>query len=77
LSFSIKRKSMHYIMPSFRVPLHMAEDDEFASKAKETILLALTRYLAAHAPTSREMPHTAQIVRRLHRGEKLFEEYEK
>jgi hypothetical protein len=51
-----------------------AEDDEFASKAKETMLLALTRYLAAHAPTSREMPHTAQIAWRLYRGEKLFED---
>ncbi|RKN84227.1 Rieske (2Fe-2S) protein [Paenibacillus ginsengarvi] len=46
----------------------------FAEKARETLLLAVTRYLAAHAPTSRETPHTAKIAWRLHRGEKLFED---
>jgi len=43
-------------------------------RAKETILLALTRYLAAHAPTARELPNTAKIAWRLQRGERLFEE---
>lgn len=47
--------------------------DAFAEYAKETILLACTRYLAAHAPTAREVPHTARIAWRLHRGERLFE----
>lgn len=37
------------------------------------MLLALVRYLAAHAPTAREIPHTATIAWRLQRGEKLFE----
>ncbi|MBA2939588.1 Rieske 2Fe-2S domain-containing protein [Paenibacillus sp. CGMCC 1.16610] len=46
----------------------------FADKAKETMLLACTRYLAAHAPTARELPHTAKIAWRLHKGERLFEE---
>ncbi|MDU0204711.1 Rieske (2Fe-2S) protein [Paenibacillus sp. MAH-36] len=46
----------------------------FAEKAKETMLLACTRYLAAHAPTARELPHTAKIAWRLHKGERLFEE---
>lgn len=50
------------------------EQSEFAVRAKETALLAVTRYLAAHAPTSRELPHTATIAMRLYRGEKLFEE---
>ncbi|MFS0728254.1 Rieske (2Fe-2S) protein [Paenibacillus sp. 1P07SE] len=45
-----------------------------AEKARETLILAVTRYLAAHAPTSRETPHTAKIAWRLHRGEKLFED---
>lgn len=49
-------------------------DDAFALRAQETMLLACTRYLAAHAPTARELPHTAQIAWRLHRGERLFEE---
>jgi nitrite reductase/ring-hydroxylating ferredoxin subunit len=48
--------------------------DSFAERARETMLLAVTRYLAAHAPTAREQSHTARIASRLHRGEKLFEE---
>ncbi|AZN42718.1 Rieske (2Fe-2S) protein [Paenibacillus albus] len=51
-----------------------ARQDAFALRAQETMLLACTRYLAAHAPTARELPHTAQIAWRLHRGERLFEE---
>lgn len=48
--------------------------DAFAERAKETMLFACTRYLAAHAPTARELPHTATIAWRLHRGERLFED---
>ncbi len=48
--------------------------DAFAVRARETLLFAVARYLAAHAPTAREVPHTARIAWRLHRGEKLFEE---
>ncbi|MFH5183500.1 Rieske (2Fe-2S) protein [Paenibacillus sp. TAB 01] len=47
---------------------------DFAKRAQETMLLACTRYLAAHAPTARELPHTAKIAWRLHKGERLFEE---
>jgi nitrite reductase/ring-hydroxylating ferredoxin subunit len=50
------------------------EESPFSKYAQETLILATTRYLAAHAPTSREMPHTARIAMRLHRGEKLFDE---
>ncbi|GAA0354245.1 Rieske (2Fe-2S) protein [Bacillus horti] len=50
------------------------EEESFAEYAQETMILALTRYLAAHSPTSREIPHTARIAMRLHRGEKLFED---
>ncbi|MCU6707345.1 Rieske (2Fe-2S) protein [Paenibacillus sp. J5C_2022] len=48
--------------------------DAFAKQAKETCLLACTRYLAAHAPSARELPHTTKIAWRLFRGERLFEE---
>lgn len=48
--------------------------DAFATRAGETILLAATRYLAAHAPTPREQQQIARIATRLHRGERLFEE---
>ncbi|MFB9327788.1 Rieske (2Fe-2S) protein [Paenibacillus aurantiacus] len=46
---------------------------DFASRAGEVMLIACARYLAAHAPTARELPRTAHIAWRLHRGEKLFE----
>ena len=38
------------------------------------VLIAATRYLAAHSPTVRAEGQTYHIARRLHRGEKLFEE---
>ncbi|UOE92043.1 Rieske 2Fe-2S domain-containing protein [Alkalihalobacillus sp. LMS39] len=50
------------------------ENSSIATRAQETMILAMTRYIAAHAPTARELPHTASIAMRLHRGEKLFEE---
>jgi len=37
------------------------------------ILIAATRYLAAHSPTMRSQEQTWQIVDRLHRGARLFE----
>ena len=37
-------------------------------------LVAAARYLAAHAPTSRSQRQTFDIARRLHRGERLYEE---
>ncbi|WP_368654203.1 hypothetical protein AB4Y30_03970 [Ornithinibacillus sp. 4-3] len=50
------------------------EDSELSKHAQETLILAVTRYLAGHAPTSRELPHTVQIAIRLHRGDHLFDE---
>jgi hypothetical protein len=38
------------------------------------VLIAAARYLAAHSPTVRAEGQTYHIARRLHRGEKLFEE---
>ena len=40
------------------------------------VLVAAARYLAAHAPTLRAQGQTFEIARRLHRGERLFEEEE-
>jgi hypothetical protein len=37
-------------------------------------LIAAARYLAAHAPTPRSQRQTFDIARRLHRGERLYEE---
>jgi hypothetical protein len=38
------------------------------------IMVAAARYLAAHAPTQREMRQTMRIALRLHRGEPVYEE---
>jgi hypothetical protein len=40
----------------------------------EHILVAVARYLAAHAPTQRAQLQTAEVALRLHRGEALYEE---
>ena len=37
-------------------------------------LLAAARYLAAHATTTRSQRQTFDIARRLHRGERLYED---
>ena len=52
------------------------EETPLAQRAQQTMIFAMTRYLAAHAPTAREIPHTAEIALRLHRGERLFAEEE-
>jgi hypothetical protein len=39
-------------------------------------LLAAARYLAAHAPTARSQRQTYEIARRLHRGERIYEDEE-
>ncbi|MGH6914775.1 MAG: Rieske (2Fe-2S) protein, partial [Geminicoccales bacterium] len=44
-----------------------------ATPEGRTILIALARYLAAHAPTERARFQTASIARRLHRGERVHE----
>jgi hypothetical protein len=42
--------------------------------AADRVLVAVARYLAAHAPTSRAMLQTAKTARRLRRGEDLATE---
>jgi hypothetical protein len=37
-------------------------------------LIAAARYLAAHAPTDRSQRQTFEIARRLHRGERIYED---
>jgi nitrite reductase/ring-hydroxylating ferredoxin subunit len=44
------------------------------TEAGAHVLIAAARYLAAHAPTVRAQRQTYEIARRLHRGEKLYEE---
>ena len=46
-----------------------ADDPAAASR----VMVAITRYLAAHAPTSRAMLQTARTAIRLHRGEAVYE----
>jgi nitrite reductase/ring-hydroxylating ferredoxin subunit len=49
---------------------------QFALAGDPIFLIAAVRYLAAHAPTVRSQNQTFHIARRLHRGEKLYEEDE-
>ncbi len=44
------------------------------TEAGDHVLIAATRYLAAHAPTMRSQGQTYQMAHRLHRGDRLFEE---
>jgi hypothetical protein len=41
----------------------------------ELPLIAATRYLAAHAATTRSQRQTFDIAKRLHRGEEVFGDY--
>jgi hypothetical protein len=61
-----------YQMLEAGVALHseLATEDPTAAR----VLVAVTRYLAAHAPTSRAMLQTAKTARRLRRGEDLATE---
>lgn len=43
-------------------------------EAANRVLVAVVRYLAAHAPTSRAMRQTARTAIRLHRGDAIYEE---
>lgn len=53
----------------------MQQYEEFqGTDAANPVLIATTRYLAAHAPTQRSLNQTAQIALRLHRGEAIYEE---
>jgi nitrite reductase/ring-hydroxylating ferredoxin subunit len=64
-----------YQMLEAGVALHreLAPIDQPASAR---VLVAVARYLAAHAPTSRAMLQTARTARRLHRGDDLAAEPE-
>ncbi len=59
-----------YQMLEAGIALHaeLAADDPAEARR---VLVAVARYLAAHAPTSRSMLQTAQIARRLQRGDDL------
>ena len=49
---------------------------QYGTTGKPLFLVAAARYLAAHAPTVRAQGQTFQIARRLHRGERLYEDPE-
>jgi hypothetical protein len=50
-----------------------ADAERPASPEAVNVLVAATRYLAAHAPTMRAQGQTYQIAQRLARGDRLFE----
>jgi hypothetical protein len=45
-----------------------------ASEEAALVLVGVSRFLAAHTPTRRELPQVVQIATRLGRGEALYEE---
>jgi nitrite reductase/ring-hydroxylating ferredoxin subunit len=51
-----------------------AQADRREDEGRRTCLVAVARYLAAHAPTRREREQTFTIASRLHRGEAIHEE---
>lgn len=53
---------------------HHARFDLATGGTFDLLLIAAARYLAAHSPTVRAEGQTFHIARRLHRGEKRFEE---
>jgi hypothetical protein len=58
----------------FEACLRQASTWPEGSDEAALILTGGTRYLAAHAPTRRELPTVITIASRLRRGEHLFEE---
>jgi nitrite reductase/ring-hydroxylating ferredoxin subunit len=46
------------------------------SEESTLILVGMTRFLAAHTPTRRELPKIVEIARRLRRGEALYDDAE-
>jgi len=50
------------------------DNNDGNNTAKVNILLAASRYLAAHSPTMRSQGRTYQIANQLNQGEQLFEE---
>ena len=44
------------------------------SEESALVLTAVTRFLAAHTPTRRELPTVVRIATRLRRGEALYED---
>jgi nitrite reductase/ring-hydroxylating ferredoxin subunit len=63
--------SIQMIEAAFRQCSLISNDD---TVAKVNILVAATRYLAAHSPTMRSQGRTYQIANQLYHGQHLFEE---
>ena len=51
----------------------LANEEDGNNSARVHILLAASRYLAAHSPTMRSQGRTYQIATQLYHGEQLFE----
>jgi hypothetical protein len=49
---------------------------DFQPDAANRVMVAIARYLAAKAPTSRAMLQTARTALRLHRGDNIYESEE-
>ena len=67
--------SIQMIEAAFKQYSLLSDDDNNnANMECVNILVAATRYLAAHSPTMRSQGRTYQIHHKLYKGEHLFEE---
>jgi nitrite reductase/ring-hydroxylating ferredoxin subunit len=65
--------SIQMIEAAYRQYSLIANEDDGINPARVHILLAASRYLAAHSPTMRSQGRTYQIATQLYHGEQLFE----
>lgn len=60
--------SFQVLEAAIRLHGELADEEE-----KKIVMVAAARYLAAHAPTQRELNQTLRIALRLHRGDPVYE----
>ena len=65
--------SIQMIEAAYRQYSLLANEEDGNNSARVHILLAASRYLAAHSPTMRSQGRTYQIATQLYHGEQLFE----
>jgi len=65
--------SIQMIEAAYRQYSLLANEEDGNNSARVHVLLAASRYLAAHSPTMRSQGRTYQIATQLYHGEQLFE----
>ena len=65
--------SIQMIEAAYRQYSLLANDEDRNNSPRIDILVAASRFLAAHSPTMRSQGRTYQIAAQLYHGEQLFE----